>query len=78
MDGTEFAERISDAGYRWSAAAENIAAGQRSPTSVMAAWMGSDGHRRNILNCSLRDVGVGLAYSTGDRPYWTQDFATPA
>jgi uncharacterized protein YkwD len=76
-DGTEFAERITSAGYRWSSAAENIAAGQRSPASVMAAWMGSDGHRRNILNCGLRHIGVGLAYSPDDRPYWTQDFATP-
>ncbi len=76
-DGTDFATRISNAGYRWSAAAENIAMGQQSPDEVMRAWMNSDGHRRNILNCGLRQLGVGLAYDTRDRPYWTQDFATP-
>ena len=77
-DGTDFATRISDTGYRWSAAAENIAMGQRDPAEVMLAWMNSDGHRRNILNCGLSQLGVGLAYDTRDRPYWTQDFASPA
>jgi uncharacterized protein YkwD len=77
-DGVDFASRITHAGYRWSAAAENIAAGQRTPAAVMAAWMGSAGHRHNILDCGLRDIGVGLAYSEDGRPYWTQDFAAPA
>jgi uncharacterized protein YkwD len=77
-DGTEFGERIAEAGYRFSAAAENIAVGYPGPDAVMRGWMRSDGHRRNILNCALRHIGVGLAYDADDRPYWTQDFATPA
>jgi len=76
-EGITFADRITDAGYSWSTAAENIAAGQRDPAEVMAAWMESDGHRRNIINCDLQHIGVGLAYDANDRPYWTQDFATP-
>jgi uncharacterized protein YkwD len=53
--------------------AENIAMGQATPAEVMAAWMASPGHRSNILNCSLRTLGVGVA--TGTRgPWWTQDF----
>ncbi len=76
-EGVSFATRITNAGYRWSAAAENIAAGQRDAAGVMRDWMNSDGHRRNILNCSLRQIGVGLAYSANSRPYWTQDFASP-
>ena len=75
-EGITFDMRISNAGYAWSSAAENIAMGQRDPAAVMQAWMNSDGHRRNILNCGLRQIGVGLAYA-GNRPYWTQDFATP-
>lgn len=76
-DGVTFDRRISDAGYSWSLAAENIAWGQRDPAAVMRSWMNSDGHRRNILNCRLRDIGVGLVYDANNRPYWTQDFGTP-
>jgi uncharacterized protein YkwD len=44
----------------------------------MDAWMNSPGHRANILNCGLKNIGVGLAYNTKHTPYWTQDFASPA
>jgi uncharacterized protein YkwD len=74
-DGVSFATRITNEGYRWSNAAENIAKGQRTPEDVMAAWMNSPGHRANILNCKLKDLGVGLAYE-GKTPIWTQDFGT--
>jgi uncharacterized protein YkwD len=77
-DGVTFATRISNAGYRWSAAAENIAAGQKDPAAVMTSWMNSAGHRANILNCGYRNLGVGLAYNAKKTPYWTQDFGTPA
>ncbi|WP_433048871.1 CAP domain-containing protein [Dactylosporangium sp. CS-033363] len=75
QDGTSFATRISNEGYRWSGAAENIAKGQRTPEEVMNAWMNSSGHRANILNCKLKDLGVGLAYQ-GKTAIWTQDFGT--
>ncbi len=41
--------------------------------------MASPGHRANILNCSLRQIGVGLATGPAGTygTYWTQDFATP-
>ncbi len=77
-DGVSFSARITAAGYRWSAAAENIASGQPDPASVMNAWMNSPGHRANILNCAYRDIGVGLAYDSRRTPFWTQDFGTPA
>ncbi len=60
--------RLRNAGYitggllRWLYA-ENIAWGQRSsgtPRAMMKAWMNSPGHRRNILNGALRDVGIGF------------------
>ncbi|MEV0566171.1 CAP domain-containing protein [Dactylosporangium sp. NPDC050588] len=76
QDGTSFATRITNAGYKWSGAAENIAKGQKTPADVMNAWMNSSGHRANILNCGLKDLGVGLAYQ-GKTPIWTQDFGSP-
>jgi uncharacterized protein YkwD len=69
-----FTVRISRAGYtRWSLVAENVARGFSGPTAVVRAWMASPGHRRNILNCRLRDIGVGVALQ-GGQLWWTQNF----
>jgi uncharacterized protein YkwD len=76
-EGVSFATRITNAGYQWSGAAENIAAGQSDATSVMNSWMNSSGHRANILNCGYKDLGVGLAAASGGKLYWTQDFGSP-
>lgn len=60
--------------YDWAAAGENIGAGYRTPEEVMAGWMGSDGHRRNILNANFREIGVGYFSGAGDYGvYWVQD-----
>ncbi|KAB2374188.1 sigma-70 family RNA polymerase sigma factor [Actinomadura montaniterrae] len=75
--GTDPGDRITAAGFRWSAWAENIAQGQASPPAVVTAWMNSQGHRANILNCGLTVIGVGFVRGSGG-PWWTQDFATPA
>ncbi len=71
-----FSTRITRAGYRgWRLVAENIATGFSSPAAVMDAWMDSPSHRRNILNCRLRDLGVGVVLQ-GGQLWWTQDFGT--
>lgn len=64
-------------GVSFSAAGENIAMGQRTPSEVMNAWMGSPGHRNNILSPSFTEIGVGLAKSANGRYYWTQMFIKP-
>jgi uncharacterized protein YkwD len=69
-----FSTRITRAGYRsWRVVAENVARGFDSPEEVVQAWMASPGHRRNILNCRLRDLGVGVVLS-GGQLWWTQNF----
>ena len=73
-DGSSFVDRLARAGYpKDSAAGENIAYGYSTAQAVVTGWMNSEGHRRNILNCSAKSTGVGLAYR-GSRPYWTQLF----
>src|SRR5436305_2302100 len=48
--GRDFIDRATDYGYRdWHYLGENIAAGQTSPEEVVAEWMASPGHRKNIL-----------------------------
>jgi uncharacterized protein YkwD len=59
-------DRMSAAGYQFSAAAENIAAGYGTPEQVMTGWMNSPGHRNNILSTSYREIGVGYYYQGTD------------
>ncbi|MET8948421.1 CAP domain-containing protein [Streptomyces sp. NPDC004542] len=73
-DGSSPGDRITAAGYAWGAYGENVAYGYTTPEQVMAGWMSSPGHRANILNCSYKEIGVGLAQPGS---YWTQDFGTP-
>ncbi|MGW2645332.1 CAP domain-containing protein [Streptomyces sp. NPDC001393] len=72
-DGSSPGDRITAAGYAWSAYGENVAYGYATPEQVMNGWMNSPGHRANILNCSYQEIGVGLAQPGS---YWTQDFGT--
>ncbi|MGK3200167.1 CAP domain-containing protein [Amycolatopsis sp. MEPSY49] len=69
-EGVTFDQRIKVAGYS-KPGAENIAKGQTSAAQVMDAWMNSEGHRANILNCSLTKIGVGFTKAGN---YWVQDF----
>jgi uncharacterized protein YkwD len=72
-DGRTFVDRISAAGYPVPRS-ENIAAGQLTVTAVMDAWMGSAGHRANILDCSAVAMGAASAKGGTYGVYWVQDF----
>jgi uncharacterized protein YkwD len=76
--GVDFAARITAAGYVWQSAGENIATGYRTPRGVVAAWMASPDHCRNILSPDFRNIGVGEApVSVGGLPgaaTWVTDF----
>ncbi|MEU9128471.1 sigma-70 family RNA polymerase sigma factor [Kitasatospora sp. NPDC048540] len=76
-DGAGPQQRIDATGYKWNTWGENIARGQRDAAAVMDAWMHSEGHRANILNCAFTELGVGVHTGTGG-PWWTQDFGKPA
>ena len=65
-------------GSKWStvssrAFGENIARGQKTADKVMAAWMTSDGHRRNILRESYGSIGVACV-KVGNIYHWVQLF----
>lgn len=70
-DGSAASDRITGSGYDWRAYGENVAHGYTTPEDVVAGWMNSPGHRRNILDCSFKEIGVGVAQPGN---YWTQDF----
>lgn len=75
LDGRTFRDRIDAEGVRWSRIGENIARGQRDAMAVHVAWMGSSGHRANIMSSSFGRIGIGHVACPGSGPYWTQDFA---
>lgn len=58
-------------GISYNYAAENIAKGQKTPQEVVTAWMNSAGHRANILNPNLTQIGVGYDSRANT---WTQQF----
>lgn len=64
-------------GLRFSAAAENIAYGQRTAQEVVNSWMNSPGHRANILSSSYTHTGVGVAKKANGTLYFTQVFLKP-
>ena len=70
-------QRMADCGFKSRRAlGENIAAGQRSPLSVVRAWLNSPGHRANIETAAFRFTGIGAVHRGGSVYgwYWTQDF----
>ncbi|WP_121970436.1 CAP domain-containing protein [Leptolyngbya sp. BC1307] len=81
-DGSNLGDRAERAGYEALRLGENIAAGQRSPESVVNGWINSPGHRANLLNPNYTELGAGyfkLDNDTGSvnyNTYWTQLFGS--
>lgn len=55
---------------------ENIAAGNSSASATVEQWMNSEGHRKNILNPSFHELGIGYVYEkrSAYQHYWVQLF----
>jgi uncharacterized protein YkwD len=58
----------------WSKLGENIAMGYASAESVVAGWMGSEGHKKNILNASYTHMGISCCKDSDGYYYWAQEF----
>ncbi len=70
-------QRMGEAGYQYSTAGENIAAGNSTAAATMQQWMDSDGHCANVMNGSFTELGVGY-YPGGQYGHvWTQAFGAP-
>lgn len=79
-DGSTVGTRVTAAGYAWKMVGENIAAGQPDVTSVIAAWLVSEGHCRNIMHPDFVDVALAMKPGTSSNTYrtwWTLDFGRP-
>ncbi|QAV69054.1 CAP domain-containing protein [Salinibacterium sp. UTAS2018] len=58
----------------WRSAGENVAQGYPTAQSMHDGWMGSQGHRENILG-SFTDIGIAF-YQSGGTTWGVQVFAT--
>lgn len=77
LDGKTPFDRIKGSGYKYFFAAENIAAGDVPMDVIMAAWMKSEGHRKNILDKKYTHIGIGIVRNEKGDLYYTQNFAKP-
>ena len=78
--GGSLPKRVTASGYAWGAAAENLAAGYSSLDDAMRGWKASAGHRKNLLNPHVTEIGVAaVATPPGSkhRNYWALILATP-
>jgi len=74
-DGSDAGQRIAAAGFSAGTWGENVAAGYSSASSVTAGWMGSSGHRANILNGSFTHIAVAYADAADGTRFWTMVLA---
>ena len=63
---------ITNAGYSYNRAGENLACGFNESTEVITGWYNSPSHRENLLHTEYKEVGFGIAnsanYNCGDFP----------
>lgn len=77
-DGRTPEQRAESHGYAWCFIAENIAVLHRPAgfaTSELArrlvqGWIGSPGHRRNLLDAEAVETGVAIARARGEERYY--------
>jgi uncharacterized protein YkwD len=82
-DGGTLVDRLTAVGYiapngDWTVG-ENIAWGQgelSTPRSIVAAWMASPGHRKNILTGAYTEVGIGVVTGTPGDASWGATYTT--
>jgi uncharacterized protein YkwD len=77
--GSTLATRVTAAGYAYSTAGENIAAGYPSVDAVMTGWMQRDGHCANVMRPSFKEVAVACLRgtpSTTHNNYWTMNLGS--
>lgn len=59
-DGSNSHERVKRVGYRTCLTAENLAHGYPQAMTVVNGWLNSPGHRRNMLQPDVQEMGVAI------------------
>lgn len=64
-NGESFTTRLDNVGYSWGVAGENVAWMGGSAQAVHQAWMNSPGHRTNIMNPAVTQLGIWRTIDDG-------------
>ena len=70
-DKSNFSKRITESGYVWRFAGENIAKGQLNALEVFQDWKKSASHCENLMNGNYKELGLAHV-----NDIWVQDFGT--
>lgn len=73
---------ISNAGYSYTKAGENLAYGFATSDDTIIGWMNSPAHKANLLDSAFKDVGFGFANSpdfnnSGPQTVVVAEYAAP-
>jgi uncharacterized protein YkwD len=77
--GRGFSQRIAGSGYDAKAAYENIGAGYHTLADAFSGWRGSPGHRANMLQRNVTQIGIAAAYAPRSKykVFWALVLASP-
>jgi hypothetical protein len=77
--GNALPARLAAVDYDWEVTAENIGMGYRTLAAAFDGWVGSAGHRANLLKPGVTQVGFGAAEApaAGSRFFWSMILAAP-
>ncbi|MGB7184438.1 MAG: CAP domain-containing protein [Burkholderiaceae bacterium] len=79
QNGSSVGDRLTAAGYTWSAVGENIAAGYPTGAAVVQGWIDSVDHCRNLMSSNFRHLGVAVVQGAATNnygQYWTMVLAS--
>jgi uncharacterized protein YkwD len=75
VNGSNAGQRITAAGFDWSAWGENLGAGYIDPGQLLVGWLNSPPHRTILLG-NFRHIGLAVVLSSTGTPYWTMVVAS--
>jgi uncharacterized protein YkwD len=77
--GRSFSARVAASGYDARAAYENIGAGYHTLAEAFSGWRGSSGHRANMLQRDVTQIGIAAAYAPKSKykVFWALVLASP-
>jgi len=75
-DGNLLPQRVQRTGYAFRRITENLALCACDAAAVVQAWLQSDGHRRNLLDPNVTEMGADTRADKVDmrRQQWVQVF----
>ena len=68
-DGSDWSTVFQEFGYKHGRIVENIYVSPDTASSAVNGWMGSPGHKANILNGDITHIGVGYYYDSRSEFY---------